>query len=303
MGKCREALGEEGGDLEKSVEWLRRRGVKSMEKRATDAAEALLGLSVAADGSAGGLVEVRCETDFVTRSDLFQAFCLSLAHVVEKRPVPAQGDAAEGLLDVPLGASSGNLAADTLVKTALLERGSVLGEKLVLGQAFRLAAPDGGGIVAGYVHPKFADGQANTGRMGSLVAIRPLGGTADAEGLRAVAALLARHIVAAQPRYVSIASVPVEVLQKERETMQAAHLEQLGSLKAGKVDDKVLAKVLDGKTQKWYSESVLLCQELIAAQSAADDAKPLPVAEWLDAQAKVLGVEKIAIEDFRFAAL
>jgi len=295
MGKCREALSEEDGDVEKAVEWLKRRGVKSMEKRATDSAEALLGLSVDSSGASAGLVELRCETDFVTRSDDFQSFCLQLSKVLEDRPIAS----AEGLLSEPLAASA-RVAEGTEVKDALLHVGSVLGEKLVLGECWRLSAPEDG-VVAGYVHPKFADGQPNTGRMGALVSVKALGGKADAQGLKAVANQLARHIVAGQPRFISIESVPADVLNKEKETMKAAHLEQMGS-KAGKMDDKVMEKVLAGKTQKWYVETVLLCQELISAQGAAD-AKPPPVSDWLKTKAKEMGVDQLVVEDFKLATL
>eukprot|EP00913_Durusdinium_trenchii_P032076 g30039.t1 len=58
----------------------------------------------------------------------------------------------------------------------------------------------------------------------------------------------------------------------------------------------VLQKVLDGKTMKFYQECVLLCQELVMPQVSSDK-KVLPVAEWLEAEARELGVSRILVED------
>ncbi|CAE8600713.1 unnamed protein product, partial [Polarella glacialis] len=170
-----------------------------------------------------------------------------------------------------------------------------------------LAAPTGG-VVAGYVHPKQADGLPGTGRMAATVALRPAPAAGcDLVRLRVIAAHLARHTVAAQPRFLTVGSIPAETLRKEREIFRAAHLEQVGPKKTGIVDEKVMDKILDGKTQKFYQETVLACQELVAPQVASADGKteqkPLPVAEWLQAEAKALGLEQIILEDFRLAVL
>jgi len=306
MGKCREALGAEEGDIERAVEWLKKRGVRSMEKRANDAAEALLAIDVAADGSAGALIELRAETDFVTRNDIFQQFCVYVANLAAKhRP---SGGAPE-LLEKEIGDGAGRpkqIDPATGLGPALLELGSVLGERLVLGDAKCLVAPEAG-VIGGYVHPKMADGLANTGRMAALVALRPLPASApcDADRLRAIVAQLARHVVAAQPRFLSVASISADVVEKEREVFWAAHLEQLGPRKSGTIDENVKSKVLAGKMQKFYSENVLMCQELIAAPPAGsgESAKPAPVAEWLEQEARAMGLEQIAVEDFVFVTL
>lgn len=299
MGKCREALSEEGGDVEKAVQWLRKRGVRSMEKRAAEAGEALLSLSVGP--SAGAIVELRAETDFVTRGEIFQRAGLCLASATERRLVGS-----DALLETELGEEAAELrqlTPGTKVSAALLELGSVLGERLVLGQAQHLEAPAGGAI-AGYVHPKQADGLPGTGRMAALVALKPVPADGcDLERLRAGAAKLARHVVASQPSYLSIASVPAAVLQREREAFKAAHTEQIGAKKAAALEENVWARVLDGKTQRFYQDSVLMCQELVAPQASGGDAKPMPVAEWLEAEAKAMGLEKLLVQDFRLVSI
>lgn len=307
MGKCRDALSEEGGDLEKAVEWLRKRGMRSMEKRAANSAEALLAIHVAENASSGAIVELRAETDFVTRGEAFQKLGIYLAETAANLP---GGGAVEDLLQLKIKETSGrpqHLTAGTTVETALLESGSRVGERLVLGQVWSLRAPPHS-LLAGYVHPKDATGLPNTGRMAALIGIQalPLQVSCDAERLHAVAMQLARHIVAAQPQFISIQSVPADVVQREKEVLRAAHLEQLGPRKAGTADEKTLSKVIQGKMQKFYGEQVLLCQEFIGPpleSSGGKAAKPPPVSEWLEVQARTLGVEKIVVEDFCLASL
>ncbi|CAJ1433993.1 unnamed protein product [Effrenium voratum] len=300
MGKCREALKEEEGDLEKAVDWLKKRGVRSMEKRATESAEALLGLGLQQNG--GAIVELRAETDFVTRSDVYQQTLRYLASTLAAAPDVAAGgtQAALEMLVADGPDRPAQLRAGTALSEALLELGSVLGEKLVLSHVHFLAPPPDG-VVAGYVHPKFADSMPGTGRMAGLVSLLAPG--CDAAALQSTAARLARHVVAAQPRFLSVGSISAETLRKEQEVFKAAYLEQVGPRKAGAVDEQVLKKVIDGKTNRFYQETVLPCQELVAPQAGASDKKPVPVAEWLQAEARQLGVEKILVEDFRLAVL
>eukprot|EP00438_Fugacium_kawagutii_P017459 Skav220273 [mRNA] locus=scaffold3532:84393:87756:- [translate_table: standard] len=102
---CREALKEENGDLEKdsggkrAVDWLKKRGVRSMEKRSAESAEApvsqaaaLLALGIGRE--AGAIVELRAETDFVTRSELFQQALRHLAQMMAAAPGDAAGNEA-----------------------------------------------------------------------------------------------------------------------------------------------------------------------------------------------------------------
>lgn len=288
MGKCREALKEESGDVEKAVEWLRRRGIKSMEKRATDAVEALL--AVSSTNRSAAIVELRCETDFVTRSTLFQQLSLAVAHTAS---AGSADDLAEGKLEGAQAFES-QMSAGASVGQALLELGSVLGERLHLGKAARLEAKDG--VVAAYVHPKFADSAPGTGKIAALVALRAVGGSPD---LNDLAQQLARHIVAVQPSFLSIDAIPKEVLEKEQETLKAAHLATMDPARAAKATDEMLKKVIDGKTKKWHADTVLMCQELL---QNTDD-KAVSVEAWLKREAKNLGVEQLVIDDFKLICL
>lgn len=305
LGKCRQALAEEAGDIERAVDWLRKRGIKSMEKRATDSAEALLALAV--DASAGAIVELRAETDYVTRSALFQQLAAALASTAARLESAGQGAVTEAaLLAAPLEHASQmrQLSEGADVATALLELGSVLGERLVLGRISRLRAPRGGALAA-YAHPKFADGAPNSGKAAALVALAavPPGRGEITSGLRAAAAQLARHTVAAQPRYISVEDISTTTLEHEREVILESHLSQLDEGRRAKAaaDEEMLAKVVDGKMKRFYQDTVLLQQELISA--SLGDAKPPTVEQWLASKAKDLGVDAIVVEGLEVACL
>ena len=78
MMDCKKALGETAGDLEQAVDWLRKKGLAAAAKKAGRvAAEGLVG--VAAEGKSGAGVEINSETDFVARTDQFQAFVAAVA--------------------------------------------------------------------------------------------------------------------------------------------------------------------------------------------------------------------------------
>jgi len=89
MMDCKKALQETGGDMEKAVDLLRQKGVAKAEKRAERAAsEGVIGSYVHFNGKVAVLVEVNCETDFVARTDDFQALAKDLSlHIASAKPL------------------------------------------------------------------------------------------------------------------------------------------------------------------------------------------------------------------------
>ncbi|MBC7544141.1 MAG: translation elongation factor Ts [Candidatus Sericytochromatia bacterium] len=88
MMDCKKALVETSGDMEKSIEWLRQRGLSQAAKKADRAtAEGSVGSYIHLGGKIGVLIEVNCETDFVARNDEFQQMVRDLAmHVAAANP-------------------------------------------------------------------------------------------------------------------------------------------------------------------------------------------------------------------------
>jgi elongation factor Ts len=102
MMDCKRALVESAGDLDKAVEVLRRQGVASAEKKAgRHAGEGLVGSYIHAGGQIGVLVEINCETDFVARTDDFQALVKDVAmHIAAADPrFVGRDEVTEAILD------------------------------------------------------------------------------------------------------------------------------------------------------------------------------------------------------------
>lgn len=80
MMDCKKALAECGGNEEKAIAWLREKGIAKAAKRAgRSASEGIIGSYIHSNGKIGVMVEIKCETDFVARSERFQEFAKNVA--------------------------------------------------------------------------------------------------------------------------------------------------------------------------------------------------------------------------------
>ncbi len=220
---CKKALAESGGDIEKAIDYLRKKGLAGAAKKAgREASEGLIGAALTDGGRAGALIEVNCETDFVARTPDFKAFVDEVAGWVARTP---QGDA--------------RMASEWGARlTALIAK---LGENMVLRRAVRFAA-DGKGLVGEYNHAG--------GKLGALVELDVQGDPARFAGL---AHDLAMHVVASNPSYVRRDEVPGDVLAREREIYKAQAKD------TGK-PEKVIERIVEGKLEKFYADACLLEQ-------------------------------------------
>jgi elongation factor Ts len=153
--ECKAALAEAGGDMDKAVDVLRKRGLKVAEKKAGRvAADGLVAAWIAPAGNVGALVEVNCETDFVARTDKFVTLTANLVSMVGADPEAAD-------VAVLLQRTLGGQAVTEVVKELI---GSI-GENIVVRRAARLAVPTGAkGLVVNYLHAG--------GKIGVLLGIR-----------------------------------------------------------------------------------------------------------------------------------
>jgi len=88
MMDCKKALAETNGNTEKAIEWLRQKGIASAEKKAgRTAAEGAIGSYIHTGARVGVLVEVNCETDFVTKNDAFLAMAKATAELVVQQKI------------------------------------------------------------------------------------------------------------------------------------------------------------------------------------------------------------------------
>lgn len=190
MMECKKALVESAGDIEKAIEEMRKSsGLKAAKKAGRTAADGVVAVKVAADGSYAVLVEVNSETDFVARDSNFLEF---VGQVANKAFATKQADVA-ALMDGELESA----------RQALVQK---IGENISVRRIYIAKAE--AGVVAAYVH--------STNRIGVLVTLK--GG--DAELARDVA----MHVAASKPEVVRGEDMPADLIAKEKEiyTAQAA---------------------------------------------------------------------------------
>ncbi len=185
--ECKKALAEAGGDIDAAIEALRKSsGMKAAKKAGRTAADGVVALQTAADGSFGAMVEVNSETDFVARDENFLGF---VSTVVGKA-------FEEQISDVETLA--GGETEDA--RQALVQK---IGENISVRRVVNHRASDG--VIGGYVH--------GNNRIAVLVALK--GGSEE------LARDVAMHVAAVNPQVVSPADMPEEQVAKEREIYAA----------------------------------------------------------------------------------
>ena len=229
MMECKKALTACEGDLEKAIDFLRKKGVAMAEKKAGRVANQGL-VAVAVEGNTGAVVELNSETDFVAKNTEFQAF---LSKVVALALANKINDI-EALKAADL---EGKSVQDTLV--ALIAK---IGENMSL----RRVAIVTGDTVVPYVHSAIAPG---LGKIGVLVAI-------SGENAAEVGKKVAMHVAASKPQFLSIADVDSATAEHER----GIYAEQA---RASGKPEAIIEKMVEGRMRKFYEEAVLLEQAFV----------------------------------------
>jgi elongation factor Ts len=226
MMECKKALTEANGDMDKAEELLRvKLGNKAGKAASRVTAEGVIVSCI--EGNTGSLVEVNCETDFVSKNDLFMAFCNNVAQLVVKSN-PAD---VEALSALPLSMESFGPTVED-VRKGLIGK---IGENMTIRRFKRYS---GGGQLANYLHGV---------RIGVMV---------EFDGSDVAAKDTAMHIAAMKPVSLSSAEVPAELVAKERSVAEAKAAE------SGKPAD-IAAKMIEGSVQKYLKEVSLFNQPFV----------------------------------------
>ena len=234
MMDCKAALQETGGEMEQSVDLLRKKGLaKAAKKAGRIAAEGLIGLAV--EGSKGVLVEVNSETDFVARNDLFQGLVKMIANVAL-----TAGTDVEKIKAAKVGhLSIADAIADTIAK---------IGENMTLRRASSLSV--GKGAIASYVHNAVEEG---LGKIGVLVALESAG---KSDELKRFGRMVAMHVAASNPQGVDSSGLDPEVVRREKEVLADKY-------KAQGKPANVVDKIVESGLKTFYKEVCLLDQAFI----------------------------------------
>ena len=257
MMDCRKALTETGGNFEEAIDWLRKQGQKVAAKRSDrEAKEGVVIARTTDDNKTGFIVTISCETDFVSKNADFVAFAQSIADAAVANNVKS----AEELNEATVGSAK--------VSDLINDKLASIGEKIGVARFERVEAP----YVASYIHGAY--------RMGVLVAFSKEAGEAGKD--------IAMQIAAMNPVAVDEASVPAEVVAREKDIV--AELLKQDPKMAGKPQD-MLDKITQGKLNSFFKESTLTAQAFVKdnGKTVGDHLKSV------DSELKVIEFKRVAV--------
>lgn len=218
MMDCKKALIETNGDIAAAADWLRQKGiVKAASKAGRVAASGLV--TVVKCDNMGCVVELNAETDFVAKNDKFQKLVADVAN----KALELSGD-----FDATLAAVKDDIASTI----------ATIGENMNL----RRIAKVSGQHIFSYIHNALVPGM---GQIGVAVAI-----DGDSDKIAEIGPKIAMHIAANKPEFMTIADVDPAAVEREKKVFIES------GATAGKPEN-IVEKMVNGRLQKYYAESVL----------------------------------------------
>jgi elongation factor Ts len=233
MSDCKSALVEASGDMEKAVDIILKKGiVKAAARAGRIATEGEVATWIAPDAKRGVIVEVNCQTDFVSRGGDFKAFVKGVLAVASR----AGKGADLGAQKYPGG--------DKTVEQVRAELVAKTGENCVVRRWGSLEAKEAGGIVHAYVHPgeKYA------------VLVHAEGPDASNADFCRFVENVSMQVVAMSPMVVRREQIEKEQIDKQKEIFEA-------QLKEDGKPQQAWPKIIEGKLGKWFTEVTLLGQD------------------------------------------
>jgi len=264
---CKKALQESNGDLSKAMDLLREKGLASAAKKSgRSASEGSVAIQTSADGKFAAMVEINCETDFVTKTDDFQ----ELVSGVASTAVATRAADLEKLQKASI-VNASSVSVEDFIK----EKIGKIGENIVLRKYASMTAA-AQSYLASYVH--------SNGKIGVLLeAESDKPEIYQKENFQNFMKDICMHIAATAPAYLDRTMVNPSELDKERAIYKKQVLEE------GKPEN-IADKIVEGKLNKFYEDVCLLDQEFIKENK-------IKVSQVVDREAKALG-GKIVLKQF-----
>ena len=260
---CKKALEEAKLDFDLAIDWLRKNGISTAQKKGSRLAFDGL-IAIDHNESEASIIEINSETDFVARNHDFQDFVGEVSKL---------NLALKGNID-NLNATKYKSTTDT-VSSFLVHLISKIGEKINIRRSAYIK--ENNGFVGTYIHNVEKD---NMGKIGVIVSINT---NLSKDKIDDVLKKISMHIAAASPISLNINDLDKNLIKNEKDII----LEQIND---NTKDQSILDKIIDGKMRKFYNEIVLLEQKFII-----DD--KIKVIDYIEHTAKELGGE-INIKNF-----
>ncbi|MGD8933270.1 MAG: translation elongation factor Ts [Gammaproteobacteria bacterium] len=227
MMECKKALQETDGDIDAAIENMRKAGLAKADKKAGRvAAEGRIAINISEDGKSAVIVEVNCETDFVSGGEDFMTFVNEIAETA----LANKPDSIDALLEL---SADGAQTVEEKRKSMV----SKIGENIQVRRFHIMNAT--AGSFGSYLHGT---------RIGVLLEME--------NGNEDLIKDIAMHIAASKPTCVTEDQVPAEMLEKEREILIAQAQD------SGKPQD-IIEKMVDGRIRKYLAEITLVGQPFV----------------------------------------
>ncbi len=260
MMDCKKALTECDGNMEAAVDFLREKGLASQAKKADRVAAEGTVCAVVKNG-VGAVVEMNAETDFVANGEPFKALTAKIADIViEQNPAD---------MDALLKCTKDGQTVEEMVQELFL----AIRENIKVRRFMRFE-----GKLVSYVH--------GGGKIGVMVKFDTDADETNADFI-AMGKNVAMQIAAMNPAFLDEASVPAEVIEKEKEILVAQMKEDP---KMANKPDAVLGKIVEGKIGKYYKENCLVDQQYVVDGD-------MTVGKYVESVAKTLGTA-VKIDSF-----
>ena len=247
---CKLAIDESNGDIEKSIEFLRKKGIAKASKKMSRTASEGLVLVHEENGNIS-ILEINSETDFVAKNEDFISFCKEVAEInfIQK------GDLEK--------TNNSDMKNKSKVKDNLIDLIAKIGEKITLRRSAFFSKDNGSNYH--YVHGSIVK------NVGKIISIVKLDKVSSDTGTK-----LAMHIAASNPLSIDQTSLEKELLDKELEIIKAE------LLNSGKKPD-MIDKISKGKLNKFISDNTLINQAWIMdpQQKVSDVLKDTKVLEFI----------------------
>ena len=243
MMDCKQALVESQGDMDRSIDWLRKKGLSKAAKKGDRITAEGLSASLTSQG-VGVVVELNSETDFVARNSLFQSLCSDIAALALSEKITS--------LDI---LNNAKLPSGVVVSEAVALATATIGEKISLRRLVCLNVNPG--VVASYVHNSVAEG------LGKISVIVSLKSESDRnEELTSFGKQIAMHIAALNPLALNRNMLSSDLIEKEKSITYEKHKDK---------PEQVISKIIDSAISAYFKEVCLLEQVSVHNSSKTVD--------------------------------
>ena len=238
---CKEALENSDSDIDKAIEFLRKRGVSTAQKKKNrTVSEGLIAISKDQSNKEASIIEINSETDFVARNENFQNFVFNLSKINLDQ---------KGNLSKLMKSKYNN---EENVSDALTNLISKIGENLTIRRCEYTNVDNG--FIGTYVHNVEKD---NMGKIGVLLSVKT---DIDFSLINDFLKKMCMHIAATSPIAISSSNIDEDILKKEKEF-------QLEEIKKSGKDQAIQKKMFIGKMNRYFNEFVLLDQKFVMDDS------------------------------------